>query len=265
MTPIDLSATDLALAALSLIIGAGSSILLALDVHRSLAIAAIRMIAQLMLVGVTLRYVFAASSPWLTLSVAVAMMLAASYEVYSRQQFRFAGWSRFGLGGLPVTIATMLVTSLALSTALREASWLDARHTIPLLGIILGSAMNSTGLALNALLTGTRRERRAIEARLSLGADRHLALRDIRVSAARNGLIPVVNQMAGAGVITLPGIMTGQILAGMDPLDAAKYQILLMLLLAGAGVIGVLLSTQLFVYAITDERDRLRLDRISPK
>jgi putative ABC transport system permease protein len=201
----------------------------------------------------------------LTLFVAAAMILAASYEVYARQQFSLRGWSRFGLGAAPVTITTVLVTGLALTTGLREASWLDARYAIPLLGIILGTVMNSTGLALNAMLIGVQREKRAIEARLALGAGGSLALRDIRTSAALNGVIPVVNQMAGAGIITLPGIMTGQILAGMDPLEAAEYQILLMTLLAGAGVIAVVLATQLLLHVVTDDRDRLRLDRIAPK
>lgn len=265
MTPIDLSVTDLLLAALSLLIASGLSMLLSLNAHRSLAVAAVRMVAQLVLVGLMLRYVFALSSPAVTLFVAVVMILAATREVSSRQRLRFRGWRRFGLGGLPVSIATVFVTSLALSTALREAAWLDARHTIPLLGIILGTAMNSTSLALNAMLASVRREKRAIEARLSLGADRNLALRELRASAAHNGLIPVINQMAGAGIITLPGIMTGQILAGMDPLDAAKYQILLMLLLAGTGAVGVILSTQLCLAAITDKRHRLRLDRLEGK
>lgn len=263
MTPIDLSVADLALAALSLVIASGLSILLSLNVHVPMALAALRMVAQLVLVGLVLRYVFALSSPAVTLLVAAAMIAAATYEVSSRQLLRLRGWRRFGLGGLPVTLATVFVTGLALSTALREAAWHDPRHTIPLLGIVLGTAMNSTSLALNAMLTGVRRERRAIEARLSLGADRTLALREVRASAAHNGLIPVANQMAGAGIITLPGIMTGQILAGMDPLDAAKYQILLMLLLAGAGAIGVIASTQLCLAAVTDKRHRLRLDRLA--
>lgn len=265
MTPIDLSVTDMTLAALSLVIGSGLSMLFSLNFHRTLAIAALRMIAQLVLVGLMLRYVFALSSPMVTLCFSAAMILAAIWEVSARQRLRFRGWRRFGLGGFPVTFATVFVTGLALSTALREAEWLDAQHTIPLVGIILGTVMNSTSLALNAMLTSVQREKRAIEARLALGAESSLALREIRISAAHNGLIPVINQMAGAGIITLPGIMTGQILAGMDPLDAAQYQVLLMLLLAGAGVIGVIISTQLCLVAITDSRHRLRLDRLVVK
>ncbi|MFT3689140.1 ABC transporter permease [Paenirhodobacter sp.] len=262
MTPITLTPADLLLAAVSLLIASGLSVVLTLGIHRPLAIAALRMAAQLVLVGLMLRHVFALASPGVTLLIVAAMIGAAAWEVQSRQKLRFRGWLRFGLGGLPVAIATVFVTGMALSTSLREAAWLDARHTIPLVGIILGTVMNSTSLALNAMLTGIRREQRAIEARLALGANGALALRELRLSATHNGLIPVINQMAGAGIITLPGIMTGQVLTGMDPLDAAKYQILLMLLLAGAGAIGVIVATQLCLRAVTDKRDRLRLDRL---
>jgi len=265
MTPIDLSATDLALAAISLLLASGLSLLLSLGIHRQMAVAVLRMIAQLVFVGLMLRYIFALSSPAVTLFFAAVMILAATWEIHSRQKLHFHGWRRFGLGGLPVAIATVFVMGLALSTALRDAAWLDARHTIPLLGIILGTVMNSTSLALNAMLITVQRERRAIEARLALGADRYLALRAVRLDAVHTGLIPVMNQMAGAGIITLPGIMTGQVLAGMDPLDAARYQILLMLLLAGAGAIGVVLATQLCVVSVTDARHRLRLDRITER
>jgi putative ABC transport system permease protein len=176
LTPIELTTADMALAALSLLIASGLSVALSLNVHRALFVAALRMIAQLVVVGLALRYVFALSSPVVTLLVAGLMILAAIWEVASRQRFHLRGWYHFGLGGLPVTIATVLVSALALSTALREAEWLDAQHTIPLVGIILGTVMNSTSLALNTMLTSVQRERRAIEARLSLGAGGKLAL-----------------------------------------------------------------------------------------
>lgn len=256
---------ELLAAALSLMIGAGASVALSLGAHRPLAWAALRMGAQLILVGLVLRHLFAAASPGLTLLAAAVMLSAATYEIAARQQARLRGWLRFGLGGLPVAAATLFTTGLALTTVMREEAWLDPRHAIPLLGIILGSAMNSASLALNAMLSGVRKERRAIEARLALGAGRRLALRDLRASAARNGMIPVVNQMAGAGLITLPGVMTGQILAGVDPLEAAKSQIILILLLAGAGLIGVVLSSELALRAVTDHRDRLRLDRLETR
>ena len=76
-------------------------------------------------------------------------------------------------------------------------------------------------------------------------------------------LLTYANQMSAAGIITLPGMMTGQILAGMAPIEAAKYQILVLFLLAGGAGLGAMAATYLAVWRITDERDRLRLDRLA--
>jgi putative ABC transport system permease protein len=76
----------------------------------------------------------------------------------------------------------------------------------------------------------------------------------------RTGLMPVLNSMAAAGIVARPGMMTGQILAGIDPVEAAKYQILIMFLIAGATAIAVLTSGLVIVHFITDDRHRLRLD-----
>jgi putative ABC transport system permease protein len=147
--------------------------------------------------------------------------------------------------------------------ALRPDPWFDPQVLIPLVGIVLGNVMNGVSISLNAFNTGIVRERTAIEARLALGADRRSAFRPMQRSALRSGMIPVINQMSAAGIITLPGMMTGQILAGMPPFEAAKYQILVLLLLAGGAGLGALGSTWLAVRRVTDGRDRLRLDRLA--
>jgi putative ABC transport system permease protein len=95
------------------------------------------------------------------------------------------------------------------------------------------------------------------------GADRRIALKPLQRSALRGGMIPVVNQMSAAGIITLPGMMTGQILAGMPPFEAAKYQIFVLFLLAGGAGLGSLAATYVAVRRITDDRDQLRLDRLA--
>ena len=113
-----------------------------------------------------------------------------------------------------------------------------------------------------SLSTAVIRERAAIEARLALGTNRYTALKPLQRSALRSGMIPIINQMSAAGVITLPGMMTGQILAGMAPVEAAKYQILLLFLLGGGAGLGALAAVYVATWRITDERDRLRLDRL---
>ena len=104
---------------------------------------------------------------------------------------------------------------------------------------------------------------RSHEARLALGVEIHDALKPMQRSALRGGLIPAINQMSAAGITTLPGMMTGQILAGADPLEADKYQVLIMFLLAGGSGIGAVAAVYLAVRRVTDDRDRLRLDRLA--
>ena len=108
-------------------------------------------------------------------------------------------------------------------------------------------------------------ERAAIEARIALGSSRFEALHDVLRRALRTGMMPILNGMAASGIVALPGMMTGQILAGADPVEATKYQILIMFLLAGATAAGVVLAGVGAVLLITDDRHRLRLERIAVK
>jgi putative ABC transport system permease protein len=123
--------------------------------------------------------------------------------------------------------------------------------------------MSGISLGLNGLVGAVTRERPAIEAQLALGETRLVALRPLMRQALRSAWIPLLNQMSAAGIITLPGMMTGQILAGVDPVEAVKYQILIMFLLAGGTGLGVLGAVYGAAARLTDERHRLRLDRVS--
>lgn len=251
-------------ASLFIVIDAALSVVLKLGVARSLIVAACRTVIQLLLVGLILKTVFASDSSFLIGAVLVTMFGTASYEILSRQEHRFSGWWRYGLDAGTTLIATMLVSVFALRV-LHAVPWYAPQVLIPLVGIVLGSVMNGVSISLNAFNNGLIRERGAIEAQLALGSSRHEALKPLQRSALRSGLIPIVNQMSAAGIITLPGMMTGQILAGMAPFEAAKYQILILFLLAGATGLGALATTSLAVRRATDDRHRLRLDRIGMK
>ncbi len=262
MTPVILTTAELMISAMLVLGSAALSIVLALGIQRQLLVAAVRMVLQLLIVGLFLRQIFALSSLWLTAAVVALMLVAAAIETGARQEKRLAGFWHYLVSGAPVCMATLSVALLALTTALQPTPWYDARHAIPLTGIILGTVMNSASVGLNHVFATVSRERNAIEAQLALGADRFSAFRDIIRRAVRAGLLPLMNQMAAAGIITMPGIMTGQVLAGMDPLAAAKYQILLMFLLAGGGFLATVGAVYLAVSRLSDERDRLRLDRL---
>jgi putative ABC transport system permease protein len=166
--------------------------------------------------------------------------------------------SGLSVSALPPFVAAIL----ALKTAIRPRPWFDPHYATPLAGIILGNVLNSASLSLDSFLGSVRRERPAIEARLSLGESYREAIAPLVREAIRRGLLPIINQMSAAGIVTLPGIMTGQILAGLDPLEAVKYQILLMFLLSGGSGLSALATSYLAAWRLTDERQRLRLDRL---
>ncbi len=262
MTPILLSWTDIGIAASLLLVDGVLSLALGLRLHRQLGIAALRMVLQLIAIGFVLRTVFRLASPWVTLAVLLVMAAVAAREVAARPEQRLTRLGNVAVGASAVAFATVLTAGLALSTAIRPQPWYDPRYAVPLTGIVLGNVLNGASLALDSLLGGVVRERGAIEARLALGATYGQAMRPLVRASVRRALLPIVNQMSAAGLVTLPGIMTGQILAGMDPVEAVKYQILLMFLLGGGSGIAAVAVAYLAAWRLSDDRHRLRLDRL---
>ena len=260
---IALSYWELAVTSVLVIINAGLSIIFGLKVHRSLLVATIRMVVQLTLVGLVLTTLFAVVSPLWTGIAALAMVLFAGHEAAQRQNRRLSGWWFYGLGTGCMMMSSVLVTVFALITALRPNPWYDPRYAIPLLGMILGNCMTGIGLGLDTLTTSLVSRRAGVEAQLMLGATRQVAAAPVMRDALRSALMPTINSMAATGVVSLPGMMTGQILGGVPPAEAVKYQILVMFLIAGGTGVGAVTAVFSGVYRLTDGRHRLRLDRLT--
>jgi putative ABC transport system permease protein len=265
MNPILLTPFDLAIASVLIVLDGVLSLLLRLGLHRQLAIAAVRMVVQLVLIGFVLRLVFALASPLATLVVVLVMVAIAGREVAARPEQRLGRFGNYTVGASAVAFATFLTAILALTTAIRPQPWYDPHYAIPLVGIVLGNVLNGGSIALDSLLGGVVRERAAIEAQLALGISFTQAMRGLIRGSVRRALVPIINQMSAAGVVTLPGIMTGQILAGMDPMEAAKYQILLIFLLSGGSGLAAVAVVYLAAMRLTDDRQRLRIDRLTAK
>lgn len=263
MTYIQLSYGDLVLPALLVVMDGTLSLVLRLKLEKQLAIATVRMVLQLVLVGYVLTFLFTAVSPLWTALAAFIMVLFASREIVARQKRRLPGVWSYSLGAGCTLLAAGTITMFALLTELRPDPWYHPRYALPLLGMILGNTMTGISLGLDVLTNSLVRERTAVEACLALGGTRHQALLPIIRDALRSGFMPIMNSMAAIGLVSLPGMMTGQILAGVEPVDAAKYQLLIMFLIAGGTGLGTLVAVMGGARLLTDHRHRLRLDRIA--
>jgi len=235
---IALSYWELAAASIFVLVNAGLSVMFGLKLHRSLLVAAIRMVVQLTLVGLVLTTLFSVVSPLWTGITALGMVLFAGHEAAQRQNRRLSGGWSYGLGTGCMMMSSVLVTVFTLIAALRPNPWYDPRYAIPLLGMILGNCMTGVGLGLDTLTTSLVNRRASVEAQLMLGATRQVAMSPVTREALRSALMPTINSMSATGVVSLPGMMTGQILGGVPPAEAVKYQILVMFLIAGGTGLG---------------------------
>jgi len=253
---------DLAVGAALIVFDAALSLYLRLGLARQILVAGVRMAVQLGIMGMVLTSLFAMVSPLLTGLAAVVMIGFAGMEVAQRQDKPLSGPWNWGVGIGSMTLSTILVTALALTTALRPDPWYAPHYAIPLMGMILGNTMTGVALGLNVLTSGAVAGRAAIEAQLMLGAQRWQALSPLVRKSLRTALTPIVNTMAATGIISLPGMMTGQILGGVPPEEAVKYQVLILSLVAGAIGIGAVAAVLVAAWRLTDHRHRLRLDRL---
>lgn len=263
-TIIQLGPWQLGTAAALVLALAGLTWYLRLDLGGKLLVAAVRTVIQLLLLGLILEYLFASSQPWLIALVALVMLSVAGREVMVRQRRPFSGWWGYGLGATSMFVSSFLIMLFALNVIIAPTPWYQPQYAIPLLGMMLGNTMSGVALTLDHLTQSAWRSRPVIEARLMLGEDWRSAMRDIVRDSVRTGTIPIINAMAAAGIISIPGMMTGQVLAGNSPMIAASYQMLIMFMITAGTGFAAVLASWLAARGLFDERQRLRLERLRP-
>lgn len=263
MNVISLSPFDLSMAAVLILVLAALSLILKLDLASRVVIAAIRTVAQLFLIGLVLKELFAHVNLFLIAALSIVMLLVAGREVMARQKRRFGGMWGYGLGTLSMFVSSFTLTVYALIVVVGTEPWYTPQYAIPLLGMMLGNTMTGVSLALDKLTTSAWQQSAIIEARLILGQDWQTAIGDIIRDSVRIGMMPMINAMAAAGIVSLPGMMTGQILSGTEPMEAVKYQILIMFLITAGTGFSAVLATWLGARRLFDDRQRLRLERLS--
>jgi len=192
---------------------------------RDLLIALIRMTLQLSLVGFYLQFLFDLNSPVVTILWVVVMVIIANTAIIQR-----AGLRRRKLF-VPAFVGSLFVTAvvslLLLFTVGVDPLW-DAPYLIPLVGMVLGNVLQGNIIALDRFYFSLKRERATYELMLFNGANRSEALAPFRDRAVSAAISPSIGNMMTMGLVSLPGMMTGQILGGTVPVEAIKYQIAIM-------------------------------------
>lgn len=260
---ITLSWLDLALAASLVLIAGGVSFALRLGLGKRLLLASIRTVVQLALIGQVLTSVFGLHNSLLVMTVVGVMVVAAGRAAVGRAARTFIGIT-------PRAIITLVLIGLTITFTVTEVivgvdPWYRPQYVIPLLGMVLGNSLTGLSLAIDHLLESFDARRAQIETELALGATRWEAAKEPISQAVRRGMIPIINSMTVVGIVSLPGMMTGQILAGAEPFEAVKYQAVIMFMLAASTALACVMMTLLSYQRLFSVTHQLRSDLLRKK
>lgn len=240
---VDLSAWQLALALVLVAAVVVVSVRQSLGLQRDLVIGSLRAIVQLYAVGLILAAVFAAARWYWVLLILAVMTAVATQAAVSRlgKPLPRAPW----IAGIALSVSTAATLAYVIAIVVQVRPWYEPQYIIPIAGMILGSSMTSAALAGDRLQSDLRVRADEVEARLALGFSGHDAVQPIVRASLRAAMIPTVNGMMTVGLVQLPGMMTGQILAGSSPLLAIRYQMVVVFMQAAATALGSLLFVRL--------------------
>lgn len=252
---------QLAFALLFVVIGGIASLRMKLGLERDLLWGTVRTVTQLLLMGLVLTWVFAQQSWWIVLGLYMLMILFAARIIRGRLRERSVAF--FLPTFLSMLLSYMTISYLVVNFIVQAEPWYQPTYFLPIGGMVIGNSMNAIAVSLDRLFSELRRRRAEIELHVLLGASGTQASATIFRDAIRAGMIPSINSMMGVGLVFIPGMMTGQILAGADPMVAVNYQIMVMLMLVGSTAIGSVLVVTLVRARCFSRDHRLILRRAS--
>ncbi|MFD2706004.1 MULTISPECIES: ABC transporter permease [Salibacterium] len=224
---------------------------------KEILISSLRMTIQLLLVGYILIYLFDNPHPLWTALVVLLMITFAVWNIFRRVR---SGLDKKMKQIIAVSMAAGTLSSLIYFNVIviQFSPWYEPRYFIPIAGMIIGNSMTGVTLGVQTLTEGMKDQRHRVESALMLGATPKEASRKIVNQSFDNAILPTINNMVGTGIVFLPGMMTGQILAGVNPVTAIEYQIAILLGVTGAVSLTVILFVQNAYKVFFNEKSQLR-------
>ena len=220
-----------------------SSLFLALGLAKDIIIGTIRTFIQLFLMGFVLKYIFRLDNAYLVLLIFLGMIIFAAITIKGRVKEKRVSY--IIPTSISMIIGYMVVTIIVTAVIIQVEPWYNPQYFIPIGGMVIGNSMSAIAISLDRMFSEIRKRKEEVELYLCLVATYQEATADILKNAIRAGMIPTINAMMAVGIVFIPGMMTGQILAGVDPVLAIKYQIVVMLMISGATAAGSIIVTYL--------------------
>lgn len=208
--------------------------------EKQILIAATRMTIQLTVMGYILMYVFHEPSWWLTSLMVIVMVAFAVYNSWKRVKEPLSNDLKKIMAG-SLILGSLLISGMFIILILQVQPWFNPQYFIPITGMIVGNAMTGISLGANKLCWEMKAQQVEIENSLMLGAEPKDAVHQIVNDAFDSAILPTMNNMLTMGIVSLPGMMTGQILSGTIPLTAIRYQIGIMLAILGSTTLSVVI------------------------
>lgn len=227
-----------------------------LSLNKTILWATLRMTVQLSLVGVYLKYLFKFNMPWINVLYILIMIAVASYTVLKTSKLRISKLF------LPIFISILLPVSTILlfvnSFVVRIENVFDAKYLIPICGMLLGNSMRNNIIGLSNFYSGLKENEKTYLYSIAMGGSRLQALKPFFRESFIASINPILASMATIGIVSLPGMMTGQILGGSIPMVAIKYQIVIMLAIFYTQFFSVFLSLWFSIKLGFDDFDVMR-------
>ena len=222
------------------------------DLEQDIAVAVVRSFLQLTAVGYVIQAIFDSDSLWLVGLLLAGMVGFGTWTARGRAK---AVPNATGPIALALALAAAVTIGLVLGLGVFKA---EPRYLVPVGGMVIGNSMTAVAVALNRLADEMHEGRRQIEAMLALGATSFQAARGAVTRSLRSGMIPLIDSTKTTGIVFFPGTMVGMLIAGAEPVDAVRLQLVLLWVLLGAVALGGLIATSLGYRGFFTDAHQLR-------
>lgn len=226
-----------------------------LGITKNVFVGTVRSFLQLFAMGYILSFIFDAQKWYYTALILIIMFGFASFDSYKRINFKPR--SIFWISLIANFIGSVIPLAFMFYVVLRVKPWYEPQYIIPISAMVISNTMNSISICLNNFGNEMKLRRLEIETKLALGASCKASTEVIQKNSIKAGLIPTINALMVLGIVKLPGMMTGQILGGVNPVDSVKYQLLIMYMISAATAISLYILVIYVNRAIFSKRAQL--------